>query len=149
MSVSIIQQCLSLVAGASVSKTRDGLAITTATGRRFDVVTRYSDEAAMLGGLLAIADALKARGAVAATLAAAADEASAEAAVAAAPDALETLARIFPAALPKPPDIVLTGGKLSYAPAAPDKPVAANLTETTPAAEAPVGVKRRRGKAAK
>lgn len=149
MSVSILQQALSLIAGASVMKTRDGLAVTTATGRRFDVVTRYGNEAAMLDGLLAIADALAARGAVAATLAAATTEASPEAAIPAAPDALETLARIFPANLPKPPDIVLTGGKLSYAPAAPAKPVVANLAETKPAADATGSVKRRKGRPAK
>jgi hypothetical protein len=148
MSVSIIQQSLQLLVGASVMKTRDGLAITTANGRRLEIVTRYSNEAAMLAGLLAVADGLKARGVVTATLAAAAAEASAVDAAAAAPDAFETLARIFPSNLPKPPDMIMTGGKLTYAPAVVEsRPAAVNLAEAPPVA--PAGVKRRRGKAAK
>lgn len=148
MSTGIIQQAFQMLVGASVIKTRDGLAITTANGRRLEVVTRYSNEAAMLAGLLAVADALKARGVVSATLAAAAAEASAVDAAAAAPDAFETLARIFPSNLPKPPDMIMTGGKLTYAPAIEAKP-AVNLAEAAPAVAAATGVKRRKGRPAK
>lgn len=148
MSTGIIQQTFQMLVGASVIKTRDGLAITTANGRRLEVVTRYSNEAAMLAGLLAVADALKARGVVSATLAAAAAEASAVGAAAATPDAFETLARIFPSNLPKPPDMIMTGGKLTYAPAIEAKP-AVNLAEAAPAVAAATGVKRRKGRPAK
>jgi len=106
MSVALLSSALHALVGCRLSPSRDGILIVSPGGSPYDLVTVRSDEGELLGAVEALAEALRARGAIAAATPA--------------PVALPAPAMplAFTSALPvdnieAPPDTVIHGGKVT------------------------------------
>lgn len=136
MAIHLIHSALHGMIGCSAKPSRDGVLLTLPNGTTYDLVTAYSDEGELLAAVDALAGALRARGAVAATTPAPV--------VVPAP----AMPLAFTSALPVtnievPPDVVIAGGKVLEV-----KKVDAPAWEAPKVEPVAVAVKRR-GKGAK
>lgn len=105
MAIHLIHSALHSMVGCRAKPSRDGVLLELPTGSTYDFITCHSDESALLAAVDALADALRARGIIAAP--------------APAPVVVPAPAMplAFTSALPVtnievPPDVVITGGKV-------------------------------------